>query len=1347
LRHGPGGAKSWTTTWYSRPIDRVVAAGGAADSKWDEVTVGGDATFIGTTYQARVIAYVYVHILAQMRLGWLGAADDTPLAISGETQGPGDDAQIEFGDRHPAIEVQAKHGLTGGAKLQEVVERLGMITPGAPSMQVVLTVNRPSSRKLYTEFAGDLERLRSGRRDGLKPETRRLLEQTADASLLARLFVVPIDLDHPYDPEAHNVTRLLESVLEDSRQVAAAWGVLVNDASEICARRLRRTRKELVDLLAGAEIKAKRPARDERWHRQLDFCKQLLEKRHAAAALTVLAKVEGEMAGVQVEPFVRYRLAQQRGSALLQLDRYEEAIASCRRALDIDPQGPHALVTAAVAALNAGDIQQATALADRAVEVAPEFPNAWGAKAQVAVAHGLALPKPPPIVADSEYYRAMLAQLAQAGGDWSGVLELTAGLLAEGVRSPEVLFLRANALVSIGPSDKKEAERERYREAERLVSDLVDTVADETHKLMRKGLILRAHARRQLGRMEEAQADLDRIRDIASDDRDAIGHAARWKMESGDHAAALEILRHPAVGESAALLMLRARVLRILGDKDEAYRDLDAALRRIPDSQNPDGMRFSAAEVALDLEKGVLAERILGGVTASGITDANYVALRGRIALARGDVLAGVAQYEDAAARDPGHQSLFLAELGSLLLRMGRPGEAVAAFDKARDLPRTAVQLLAGALVDDNQLARAQLIVDGIAQSGPLPDWALGVATDIALRREDLDTAIEHLTQLVKHGRPSVQGRFELTRRLIERGRREDAGPHLDGLVADRTLGPFERMEVAQLLHAAGRDAEALPFAFQAFRDAPQDPRIHRAFIMLTITTGEIPRAVTEVGPDTHVRLKNQEGVVRQHTIYAHLPIDPLRGEMSVDAAEVGGLLGKKVGDTIVRNVGTWQEQSWKVDEILPAIVSAAQDAMLHYEERFPGQPFFLTGFSIGDGTSVKDFAPLIASLEARRASVTEVFTLYRERIPPLGAVAKLLGGNITGVMQHVIEDHRISGPLLVEWSDKEGQAESRSSAFEGTEVVLTRSAMKTSSDLGLLDLIATEYTLIAPRSLEREMEEEVSEAARLAAEGHRVIRSGDTGLTAHELEPGHPSLVRQLDQARALCEWLRRSVKFEPRPLERIDPPGSREEEARELMGHSSYDAVGLAQHRGASMYADDLGLRRFVPKGGRGRSFSTIGLLFGLAERGSLSAERRDSHLLTLVTRNYAFVIPSPELLQLALRREAELGQSGLATVFAVLASGETAVAEAARVIARVLKSTVTAPVILAPLDKVTELALGAMSTRWPAHLCASLVGRAAQEELSLLPQHLVVVQRTCVGFVARAVKIANELNTHGR
>ena len=54
------------------------------------VSMSGSGTFAGTSFQAQVIAYAYVHILGQRRLLWIPATDDTPLSVDGETGGPGD---------------------------------------------------------------------------------------------------------------------------------------------------------------------------------------------------------------------------------------------------------------------------------------------------------------------------------------------------------------------------------------------------------------------------------------------------------------------------------------------------------------------------------------------------------------------------------------------------------------------------------------------------------------------------------------------------------------------------------------------------------------------------------------------------------------------------------------------------------------------------------------------------------------------------------------------------------------------------------------------------------------------------------------------------------------------------------------------------------------------------------------------------------------------------------------------------------------------------------------------------------------------------------------------------------
>jgi tetratricopeptide (TPR) repeat protein len=1287
--------------------------------------VGGEATFSGTTYQARVIASIYAHVLAQTRLDWLTPADDTPVAVSGETGGPGDDARIELGEGYSSLEVQAKHGLTAGVKLQEVIEQIRARSAPGDQTPVAIIVDRSSSAKVYRELAGDLHRLRAGRQDRLGAEAVRLLRELRDASVLRRLFIVPLDVDREGDPEAKFALQLLTSVLENSSPAAAAaaWGVLIADAGELCARRLRRTRKELVDLLAGRGLAVRPAARDERWHRHLDFTRLLLKRRRAPTALMVLSQVKMQIGEIQVDPSVRYRLMQQQAAAALQLDRHHEALEYARRALDIDPEGIHALAIAAAAALGLGDLAIAQAFADQAVAAHPGDPSAWTAKTHVAFGKGETLPTPPSAIAQSPHYRTELAAIAASDGDWPRVLLLTEQLLAEGVQSPEVLFHRSNALLSVPSTGDPVIDRDRHENAERLATELVDVLADDGHPLTVKGLVLRATARRRLGRPADADADLTLARQLAAEDPDAIGHAARMKMEDGDEAGALQLLHHPVVDDTPELLTLRAHIHAVSNDDTAARRDLAAALQHAADTRDPDSVRFAAADTSLVLGDIELAERALDGVSADGLEDARYAVLQGRAALVGGRIEDGIKDYQEAGRRDRTRRAEYLAELGSQLLQVGKPAAAVKAFVEVGlgQLPVRALPFYGRALMEVSDFVRGQELIDRLAKEGSLPDWALGMATDIALRQDDVDAALRHLIVLVERA-PKPHVRIELARRLLERGRSTDAGPHIDTLLGE---------PIAQLLDMAGRHDEARAIAFQAFRAAPHDPRFHRVFIVLTIRSKDPTPTAGEVGPSTYVRLRNQEGVTREHTIYAEPPIDPIRREMSVEEGEAAGLMGRKVGDVIVRNEGTWQEEQWTVEEIKPAILHVAQDAMLHYEDRFPGQPFFMKGFSIGDGTSVKDLAPIIASLEERKAHVLEIFKLYREQTFPIGFVVKTLGGSIAEAMDLAITDPTGYGPLAVEWSDQAGQYESRAAATDATVIVLTRSALKTAHDLKLLDLLAEAYRLIAPLSLRDELREEVLEAEQHVTEGHSFMASRDSRLHFQELDPGHPALVERLDTLRALLAWLETNARLDPRPLPTIHPPGSREEQARDLVGHSSYDAVALTQHSNLTIYADDLGLRRFVPKGARGRSFSTVGLLPALAERGLVTADERDRHLVDLVMRNYIVVPPSRELLEAALRRATELRRAGLVKTFGLLAGPAVAPGDAANIAGQVIKSLATASVQVVGITEVVELALEAMATRWPRRLSSQLLERVAAAELALMPQQFESVREACAMF----------------
>jgi tetratricopeptide (TPR) repeat protein len=1328
--------------------------------------MSGDATFTGTTYQARVIGFVYVHLLAQTPLGWLPNVDDTPNAVSGETKGAGDDIRIKVAGADTPVEVQAKHGLNAAGELDALLSELrdaladpktaaemnGNAAAAATGTKAelqgspyVLTVDRGSTRALYTEFAEDLTRLRTGRDDGARQTLRRLLNaDPTSRAVLERVFVVAIDVDHAHQPEFKQAIALLASILEDPKQAVAAWAVLVADADEICARRLRRDRKALVDILAVANIPVKPLSRDEKWVRQLDFTRDLLKRGYPAAALAHLRRLAAQLRDVsgadQVDRSVRYRLAQQQAAALRQLDRAKDALVQAQEALEVDPDGVHAMVIAAAAAADLGELELARAYAQAAVGKHPNNPHAWGSLVQVARRTGENIAEPPANVVAMPDFRLIRAHIAMAEASWEEALNLTAGLLEVGERSDDLLYIRISALLNVqlhAPSPLAPDSRIDIENAERLATELIDRISDDTHAFVAKTYVMRSHARRRLGREEDADADLAHVGEVAADDFDGIRHTANVRLAQGRTDEALAILRHPAVDHDAVLLALRARLMVDLGKHQEAKATLSQLSRILPDARYAHLVRAGAAETELLLGDIAAAKALLAGVSKQHVDDPSVLVPRARLAFAENDVETGESLFRLAAAKDVQKRTDYLGEIADQLRRAGHLVRSVDVFREAigttpiADLPIGLAEGYVIALMKTESVAGAQTVVDGLLRTPSPPLWAVGLAYEIAVRRDNLSEAISHLETLVARDGANPRVRFALIRWLIELERIDEARAHIDWLKNAAGLSPRLRMQLAQLLQTVGDTVEATSLAFQAFREGGTDPALHRAFISITLLGSAEPLLVDQVGPDTHATLRRADRETKGVTVFAGPPIDPRRNEWSVNDARAAGLLGRRVGDVIVLRPGAVNEERWSVEAIMSAAQFAANDAASHYAEWFPDEPFFIASFSIGKGDQVRDLTPLIASLEQRKTFVVRVFDAYRDHTLPLGFVARTTGHDLVDAMRYLSDEGGDDAPLLaVEWADRAGQDESRLAATDAREFVLTRSAIETADRLGLLAHLTSNYKLIAPRSLRDVLVREVQEANKHVTAGLKNIGSSSSGFSLVDIPAGDGRLIERRDRALRLLDWFQESVAIEPRPIEAITLTAADETEEREIIGADSMDAVDLARYGQAAMYADDLGLRRFFVPGAKGRSCSSVGVVRALADRGALTNRERDELLLSLVEMRYGAVPVTVDLLEAAVRRSVK-NALALRRVFTTLASADVSLDETARVIAQFLHRLLTAPVQLFGVAEATQLALRAMAPRWGSRSVAIAIRKAVRDALYLVPETIREVEGECEVF----------------
>lgn len=1286
--------------------------------------MGGIATFSGTSYQQRVIAYVAVHVLSQRRLLWFDTEDDTPESISGETGGPGDDCAVVLRGSSRVVEIQAKHGLTAGTELRGAVSTIfKKLRQSETSVRVVIAVDQTCSDKVLA-VAADLDRLRSGRTDRLKAETNTLLALAGDAKdLLSRISIIRVDVERDDSPHTGVAVARLEAALEDPDKVVAAWRLLVDDAGTLCSRGWARLSRDLVGRLESSGIRVKPAAAEE--HRSLDLCRDLLRAFYVAAAKERLAAVEAGLSpSARRDPELQYRLLVLKANCEMRTGALDAATALGRRALDLKPNGIEALRVTGFSRLRAGDSAEAGKLADRAVAVAPLDPKAWTFKVQVDAEAGNPLAAPPELVARSNEYRGAQAHIARNRGEWATVLGISSELLQTGERDPDILLVRAEALVGQGQPSAASA----VREALDLCAEILGQLRNDDDPRLQRTLSLRSNILAESGDGAGSEADLARLRDIAGGDPDVLQNAAAIKLRAGDLDGAIRILDHPAVDSQPKLLGFRAQLKKDRGDDGGARIDAKLALSTLDSGSSAD-TKLAVAEALLLLGDKDACLSLLSDPVVAAATEPMRHVLVGRIAIAEGRVDDAIQAFRSGAELEPNARRGILFELADKLRRHGRSTDAVEILREFENqsLPDREFLLVAHCLFDANRLADTQRLIEKRAAAGRLPAGALSLALDIALRSEDRDAAIGHLRALIGQDAATVEARVELVRLLFESGRLEEARAECQSVLNSDALSPLARMQAAYLLARLNGSAAALDAAFRSYREARHDYRVHEGLIVVSRWTKESPAQPDVVAPDTYVRLR-RGSEVREYTIFSSGPIDPTRGERTVDEARSLGLLGARVGDQASLS-GTAEPADWRVEEILTAVHHGVQEAFAGYEKNFPGRNF-LRSFPAPDGTSVGELSPLIQTVAARRQREDEVFRIYFENCLPLGFAAWALGIPIPAAMARIAS--REDGPgLFTEFGSPADQRAAVETARRSSEIVITRSALSTVDALGLRDLVLENYSLVVPRSLLLTLQEEARDAAEHVAEGRMVLGAGETGLVAQTWEPGHPDLVSHRDRLDGLVNWITGKVKVEPRPVELVEAASATDGPSlRDKIGAESWDALELARYKTIPLYADDLGLRRVDDHGKLVQSFSTSTLLVRLAEDAKIQTDRCHRCLHDLILARQVFVPASAPLLVAAVMRAGDIGYDAVSKMFGVLSRVPT-VGEAAAVAAKTFKDVSTLAVETMPLGYVARTALEAMRPGWPAGLIAQQVRSAASREFLLMPRQFREIDRACSAF----------------
>jgi hypothetical protein len=358
---------------------------------------------------------------------------------------------------------------------------------------------------------------------------------------------------------------------------------------------------------------------------------------------------------------------------------------------------------------------------------------------------------------------------------------------------------------------------------------------------------------------------------------------------------------------------------------------------------------------------------------------------------------------------------------------------------------------------------------------------------------------------------------------------------------------------------------------------------------------------------------------------------------------------------------------------------------MRTFSVQFPEEQLF-TSFNIGANPTLESLGPILAVMHAGQEAQKRSLAVYDESPLPLGVLASALSKSVLETASAISSDS--ARRLWVDGLPYTSYADAVRAALDAKTVVLTRPALMFIELLGLWEAFAHHYQLIAPKSMMDEWHEEIRDLEEIAGRGRTLIRESDGRPVVDSIPVGAAQTT--LAASRSLYERVSKVAKMLPRPASAL---GKKDEEWRDLLGASSFDAAALARAESAVLYADDLGLRVVASKEFSAASFPTVALLDALRAAGIVESEQFENAIVKLIEWRHDMVPIRPATIAAALSGAGGSAQA-VAQVLDRIADSRINPASAAIVAAGGLRLLATANIVAVSLDDAAEQSAEALT-----------------------------------------------------
>lgn len=1278
--------------------------------------MGGRATNQGTDFQARVAAYVGVHLLANERLvGWSEAPWSVPITILFEQGTAGDDIRVELADGG-ILEVQAKHGLRATSRLEDALDRFA--SKLQEEEHAVIAVDRAtSSDTVQNELRNLLEQWRDGRTD-VRPSDalmRRIgiLLHPANQGLKERLRIAALDVDDDYLDGVRYTVGLLRTLLVRPDDAEAAWSVLVQDAQYAAKKGGRRDQaayrrvllekgihlQELDRALIGrtAPTLASRSGLGLDADTELEPVAKLVRAYQPHAALALLDAEEQQSATA-----LHFR-----GVAMLLLGRLEEGKRALGRALELEPTRTAAIVHLAMAEHGSGNHQRAVELLAQATASDAALPTSWAARLHLAKDIGFA-DVPENLRQHPEVLTAAALLDMEGGSGQEAVVKLRAAL--EDQREPSRLLHLAQALRLQASEEPIGRQQQLLEEALRILDEADDLLSDKTTETAKGALWGRALTLESLERHREALDVYTHLAAAGPLSWEAVARFATLSIAVGYRQQdALNALAEVEASDELGSVSLKAHLLAALGHEAEAHERIIAASGFALDHAPPES-RMAFALAGLDLGEPELAKQALAGLEQD---DVRVLVLGARVAIQLGDHDEAKRMFDRALSVATGAEEFGISvEFGSYLGRRGeyrRVVELLGPLDESQDV-RLAF-LKAEALYNTGDLAASYQIVTRVCDLPEEPTWALRLGTSIALRRHDYAGAASWLDRWLVREPQALEAVLWRSQLHLREGDQASAAALLSSQRFENETA-YLRMRRAWLLLQVDNLEESLDLALEVLRSAIDDAQLQYSYFLIAATIGDrLPKHSQDiVGVGSYVVLRDSDGEYWEYVLVEHDPVASF-DEISIDDPLAQRLLGNTLGATVrVRDVHPPRDAT--IVEIAGPHTHAVRWTASRQEKQDPVSPrvWSMPIPSTDEGT---DFSAIYQVVEEKVARETKILDALEEKVLPLGFAEEHLSLSTIQVYAALCDD--INRRVPVEFVDPTAAID----AARAGRFVLTRSALVTIEALDCFDLIESlGPEVILPPGLIDILRQEEAESKEVARRGRTALgwKDGQPMLFETSASDGVAFLAR----VQRLVAWVERVGTVKPRPYDWE----SRQDDVWKNVAEASFEAGIVAADQEAPLFADDLGLRLLARHKFGVEGFSTYALLSAAREDGHLDEARYEKLTTHLLVLGHSYVPPTMKAVRLALGDESGWPSYAVARVLVHLRGRHVNLSAAARFVARVIRMAVLEHPIQ-DFRPIADLAFESIFHGRKADEVEALLRPAVEMEFLLLPQREVVLE----------------------